>query len=82
VNLAKPEPAIYRHAAEGLATPPANILFLDDKPENIQAALSAGMQAIQYICTDHAALEREMRVRGLTDLLQLQGSIGSQNGKL
>jgi putative hydrolase of the HAD superfamily len=80
VNLAKPEPEIYRHAAEGLATPPENILFIDDRQENITAALSVGMQAIQY--TDHTAFEQEMRSRGLTHLLQLPGSTDSQNGTL
>jgi putative hydrolase of the HAD superfamily len=69
VNLAKPEPAIYRHSAEGLATPPANILFIDDRAENIEAALAADMQAIQY--TTHDAFEQEMDARGLTPLLQL-----------
>jgi putative hydrolase of the HAD superfamily len=80
LNLAKPELAIYHHAAEGLNTPPANILFIDDKIENIEAALVAGMQAIQY--TTHDAFEREIQARGLTPLLQLQGSADSQNGKL
>jgi putative hydrolase of the HAD superfamily len=69
LNLAKPEPAIYRHAAEGLATPPANILFIDDRADNIEAALAAHMQAIQY--TTHNAFEQEMAARGLTPLLQL-----------
>jgi putative hydrolase of the HAD superfamily len=78
INLAKPEAAIYQHAIKGLDTPAANILFLDDKAENIEAALSAGMQAIQY--TDHATFEREMQARGLTYLLQLQGNTVSQNG--
>jgi putative hydrolase of the HAD superfamily len=80
LNLAKPEPAIYRHAAEGLRTPPANILFLDDKAENIEAALTIGMQAIHY--TTHAAFEQEMHARGLGSLLQLEGHTASQNGKL
>jgi putative hydrolase of the HAD superfamily len=80
VNLAKPEPEIYRHAAEGLATPPENILFIDDRAENITAALAVGMQAIQY--TDHAAFEQEMRTRGLAHLLQLQRSTDSQIGTL
>jgi putative hydrolase of the HAD superfamily len=80
LNLAKPEPAIYLHAVAGLRTPPANILFLDDRAENIAPALDLGMQAIQY--TDHAAFEREMHTRGLAPLLQLAGGIGSQIGKL
>jgi putative hydrolase of the HAD superfamily len=80
LNLAKPEPAIYLHAVEGLNTPPANIPFIDDREENIAAALAIGMQAIQY--TDHAAFLQEMNTRGLDPLLQLQGSINSQNGTL
>ena len=80
LNLAKPELEIYHHAAEGLATPPANILFIDDRAENIAAALTVGMQAIQY--TDHESFEQEMRARGLTHLLQLQGSTDSQIGTL
>jgi putative hydrolase of the HAD superfamily len=80
LNLAKPEPAIYLHAAEGLRTAPANILFIDDKAENIEAALTIGMQAIQY--TTHAAFMHEMHTRGLDSLLQLEGHTASQNGKL
>jgi putative hydrolase of the HAD superfamily len=80
VNLAKPEPGIYHHAVQGLQTPPENILFLDDKSENIEAALAAGMQAIQY--STHAAFEQEMHARGLDYLLQLERNTASQNGKL
>jgi putative hydrolase of the HAD superfamily len=80
INLAKPEPAIYLHAADGLHTAPANILFLDDRLENIEAALAVGMQAIQY--TTHTAFEQEMQSRGLGWLLQLDGHTDSQNGKL
>jgi putative hydrolase of the HAD superfamily len=80
VNLAKPEPAIYLHAAEGLRTAPENILFLDDRTENIEAALAIGMQAIHY--TTHAAFVNEMHARNLDHLLQLQRHTASQNGKL
>ncbi|CAN5741703.1 HAD family phosphatase [soil metagenome] len=69
LNIAKPEPAIYRHAAEGLNQPPANILFIDDRLDNIEAALAAGMQAIQYL--DHAGFEQEMQSRGLGHLLKI-----------
>ncbi len=69
LNLAKPEPAIYLRTAESLHTPPANILFIDDKIENIDAAISVGMQAIQYL--DHPAFETEMRIRGFAHLLNL-----------
>jgi putative hydrolase of the HAD superfamily len=80
INLAKPEPAIYLHAAEGLRTAPENILFLDDRLENINAAIAVGMQAIHY--TTHPAFVDEMHARGLDSLLQLQGHTASQNGKI
>jgi putative hydrolase of the HAD superfamily len=69
LKLAKPEEAIYRSASDGLKTPPANILFIDDRAENVEAARSTGMQAIQYHYADHAAFEQEMRSRGFSDLL-------------
>jgi putative hydrolase of the HAD superfamily len=80
LKLAKPEPEIYRHAIQGLHTPSENILFLDDKHENIAAAEALGMQAIQY--TSHDAFEREMRHRNLDHLLQLESHTASQNRKL
>jgi putative hydrolase of the HAD superfamily len=67
LKLAKPEAEIYHCAARGLATDPANILFIDDKLENIEAAHSIGMQAIQY--RNHADFEQEMQRRGLATLL-------------
>jgi putative hydrolase of the HAD superfamily len=80
LNLAKPEPVIYLSAAQGLHTPPANILFLDDKAENIAAAVAVGMQAILY--TTYQAFEQEMQHRGLDRLLQLDGNALSQDGGL
>jgi putative hydrolase of the HAD superfamily len=68
--LAKPDPAIYLKTAEALHTPPANILFIDDREENIAAASAIGMQTIHY--TTHADFEREMRTRGLTWLLNAE----------
>lgn len=67
LKTAKPDPVIYRHAAAGLETPAGNILFIDDRRDNIDAALAAGMQAIQYL--DHDAFEREMVDRNLAYLL-------------
>lgn len=67
--IAKPEPAIFLKTAEALQTPPANILFVDDKLENVEAAASVGMHAIQY--TDHLAFQREMRARGFASLLDV-----------
>jgi putative hydrolase of the HAD superfamily len=73
LKLAKPEAAIYHCAAEGLATDPSQILFIDDRPENIEAAQSVGMQAVQYL--NHADFENEMRHRGLDSLLHLSAEV-------
>ena len=41
----KPEASIYRHAIEGLGVEPAEALFLDDRPENVEGARAAGIHA-------------------------------------
>jgi putative hydrolase of the HAD superfamily len=68
VKLAKPDPAIYRHAAEGLRTRPENILFIDDRDENIAGARAAGMQAICY--SSHEDFLRQVDTLGLGTLWQ------------
>jgi putative hydrolase of the HAD superfamily len=60
LGMAKPDAAIYRHAAEGLGVPPEEILFLDDREENVAAARAAGMKALQY--STQEAFELMMRV--------------------
>jgi len=48
LNIAKPDPAIYRQVLKQLNTRPEESLFLDDKMVNIDAARALGMQAIQF----------------------------------
>ena len=67
LGIAKPEPAIYAHAAAGLETAPENVLFLDDREENIRAAHEAGMQAILY--SSHPAFLLAMHQAGFDALL-------------
>lgn len=69
LKLAKPEAEIYRHAVEGLGVEAGRVLFVDDKVENIAAAEAAGLQGIVY--GEHAAFEREMKERGLAELLEV-----------
>jgi putative hydrolase of the HAD superfamily len=66
LNLTKPDPAVYHAAATGLGIPAAAILFVDDRPENIDGALAAGMQTIPY--TDHQTFLDKLEARGLGDL--------------
>jgi putative hydrolase of the HAD superfamily len=67
LGMAKPDAAIYRHAAEGLGVAAEEILFVDDLAENITAARAAGMNAIQY--TGQAEFEAAMRAAGWGRLL-------------
>ena len=66
LRLAKPEPAIYAHAADGLGIPPQQILFVDDRADNIDGATAAGMRVIRY--TDHALFVAALADRGWIDL--------------
>ena len=67
LKMAKPDLEIYRRAASGLATPLANILFIDDKPENVVAARLAGMASLQY--NEHNAFLHALAELGLDHLL-------------
>ena len=66
VKMAKPETAIYILAAQGLGCRAEDILFIDDREDNIAGALAAGMQAILYV--DQQTFERELERRGLAGL--------------
>jgi putative hydrolase of the HAD superfamily len=52
VRSAKPEPAAYDHCLEGLGTPADQILFLDDRIANVQAAELLGIRGIQFTGRD------------------------------
>ncbi len=48
VGLHKPQPEIYRLAAERLGVEPPECLFVDDLKENCDGAEAAGMTAIRF----------------------------------
>ncbi len=47
-GVAKPDSAFYHIAINWLGVPPHEIVFVDDRPENIEAANSIGMHGILY----------------------------------
>lgn len=49
VALAKPDPAIYAHADAVLGTGPADVVFFDDRADNVEAALAHGWDAHVWI---------------------------------
>jgi putative hydrolase of the HAD superfamily len=67
LGIAKPDAEIYRHAVQGLGVPAGEILFVDDREENIEAARAAGMVAVQY--SGHKEFVETMERMGLRNLL-------------
>jgi glucose-1-phosphatase len=62
VGSLKPEPEIYRVAAERAETDPGEIFFTDDRPENVWAAREAGFDAELF--HDFRLLEIQLISRG------------------
>lgn len=44
----KPDPAAYGRALEALGAPGAEVVFVDDKEENVAAARAAGLRAVLF----------------------------------
>ncbi len=51
-GVLKPDPRAYALAAERLGRPPAEIVFVDDMPWNVEGARRAGMIAVELDLTD------------------------------
>lgn len=54
IGLAKPDPAFFAHVAEDLGVAPGQLLFLDDRAENVEGARAAGLQAEVWHHEQHA----------------------------
>ena len=52
VGMMKPDPRIYRLALERVGVAPEEAVFIDDFPENIDAARAVGLQAIHFRTAD------------------------------
>ena len=63
IGAIKPDPKIYKAAAELAGVSPNEIFFTDDMPGHVAAAREAGYDAVQYTTT--VALATEMRKRGI-----------------
>jgi len=69
LHMAKPDPAIYRHALEQLGTRPQDTLFIDDKRVNIDAALALDMKALEFTTVDR--LRKDLEAAGFDSGLPL-----------
>jgi putative hydrolase of the HAD superfamily len=58
VGLVKPQSGIYQHSVRALGVEPAEALFVDDRRENVDGALAAGLQAELYTNWESFAASR------------------------
>lgn len=63
LRMAKPDVAIFRHAASVLGVEPGECFFTDDRPANVEGARAAGMHA--EVFTSRAELVRHLAALGL-----------------
>lgn len=63
LGMAKPDVAIYRHAADVLGVQPGECFFTDDRPENVDGARAADMHA--EVFTGRAGLVARLRELGV-----------------
>ena len=66
VGLAKPDPAIFRLAAERLGVAPEACLMIDDQAQHIEGARAAGLRA---------HLHEPARLRELIERLEIAGAL-------
>jgi len=64
-GVAKPDPEIFAVLSRRLGRPVDGVFYVDDSPHNVEAARSAGMDAVHF--TDASTLHEELRGRGLLD---------------
>ena len=87
VGMVKPEPGIYRLAAERLGVKPQECVFVDDMPTYVAAAKLAGMTTVRinrfdsegpYAEHKEPAAEPDLRIRKLRELVEwLDGRRGA-----
>lgn len=65
VGVMKPNAAIYHSAGNSAGVDSSAILFLDDRVDNVEAALACGWQA--YLFTDAKAARELLRWRGVIE---------------
>ena len=49
MGLLKPDPAFFHHILQTLDAPAADCIFIDDRAENVAAALSVGITAFRFV---------------------------------
>ena len=64
LGVAKPNPAIYRLALDLAGVQPGQAVMIDDRLQNVEAARSVGMQAVQFV--NAAQLQADLEGLGVS----------------
>jgi putative hydrolase of the HAD superfamily len=64
LGVTKPDPAIYAAVLADLGAEPAEVTFVDDRPDNVAAAAALGLRALLF--TDPATLAADLDLQGET----------------
>jgi putative hydrolase of the HAD superfamily len=75
LGIAKPDSAIYTYTCDKLGVPPGEALFLDDKAENVAAAVEVGLHAIEF--TSIAKLRADLEAQDLLAGLPIPGAVAA-----
>jgi putative hydrolase of the HAD superfamily len=65
----KPDPRLFRPAVEGLGMPPTNILFVDDSPDIVEAAMGLGFKSVLMMRDGVNGKHRHLRKIGALEEL-------------
>jgi len=63
IGAAKPDRRVYEYVIRDLSAEPSSLLFIDDLPENVAAAVKCGMNGIVF--KDVSSFYSELRIRGI-----------------
>lgn len=64
IGFSKPDSRIYEHTLNSLPYDSQEIIFIDDKPSNIDSAQKSGISAIHF--TNHAKLRESLKNIGVS----------------
>jgi putative hydrolase of the HAD superfamily len=65
-GIAKPDPRIFRIAAERLGVQPQEAVFVDDRPENVHGARAVGMRGIQFETREQTIADVRKHLEGVS----------------
>jgi len=69
LGLRKPSPEIYRLVLARLGVQPDHVIFVDDRPKNLDAARELGIRTVLFDARDALSDSHHRRIRSLSELL-------------